>query len=171
MHVGKQYRTVLRRDFPTDEPFPNLWPWRCWFDFFAPDTGIEDELFQLLSTQSSVGLVTDIGSAMRYDFRFESGFNFWDMRWETNILTHAGDHVYRWLFTSFDKAGFALVTAHGFGLSRNSDYWNFDGVFPPGTWSWVGDGDYPSVPSTTNLVVRFSYVDWSSLPPGEQHPH
>jgi len=175
MHVSggefRQYRAAFRRDWPTYQPFPNLWPWRCELNYWSPVTDQLDYVLGVLfDIPSAVATVPTSGTAIQYIFRWDFGFNFAQCEWTIDVTYDADRFKHRWVWTAFDFAGFLKVDARGYGLSPNSNYWNFDGVFVPGTWSSVGTGDWDAMPPASNLLVRSTYVVWSGLPPEEQNP-
>jgi len=168
MHRGIPYRTLHRRDFPTGQDFPNLWPWRCNLDFWNINN-LPNILFDALiglNTMSNVGVLNN--RILLYRFQTDFLANWARLDWSISIGEPDDVQTYKWKFYTNLEAGYAEITATGYALDRNSDYWNCDAVFPSGVYTLFTSGDYLGVTVGNPWLFRSTYSDWDQIPPDER---
>ena len=175
MHVsgghGRQYRTTHRRDWPTGQAFPNLWPFKIKLDDWSIG-GFPSDLFDgMLGTLSGAATIADDGLSIAY--KWENSFLF---DTATILLTEypgTDDLKQGWvfLFTETTKAGFLRIVVDAYLLDGESDLWQVSHPLPAGHWSYDAVGEFGGfVWAGETPLIQMLAARWEDLPVDERSP-
>jgi len=170
MHVGKVYRTVFRRDWPTDRPYPCLWPFRLWCNFCS---GLLEPLYYFgsfsIAPFSSIGVTNDDESRLFYEISTDSAPIDQTMR----LDIFPGDDLrprYELKFTSPDRVGYMLLADRLPVVEDGSGAFTLRLMTNTPDLIIIGTGDFIGWDPAPFMQTWFQYVAWDELPTDEQNP-
>jgi len=175
MHVsggnGKQYRSHFRRDWPTGQAFPNLWPYRVHMGSWNLG-GFPSDLFDNMQEENTEpGVINDADQTIIYtttaSFLGETA---------TLVITCAhgfNDLQQSWnfLFTDNVHAGFVLILYDRYLLDDESDLWQVTYPMDSGHYSVTAVGEFGGfLYDGPNPLIEMFSATWDQLPPDERFP-
>lgn len=175
MHVsggnGRQYRAHFRRDFPTGQAFPNLWPHRIRMGATTLINWPKDLLEEWNDVLSEPGVVSDDGQAITYVAKKETLFETAQC---TITMLHGSldtDQQWTWLYEDDTVAGFLFIQTNFYMLDDESDIWEVSGPLPPAGFVFTAVGAFSSVQyAGDSPTIEMFAAEWADLPPDEQNP-
>jgi len=175
MHVsggdGREYRAHFRRDFPTGQAFPNLWPFKVKLDSWNLGNFPSGEFDNMVGTLSEEGVVSSDQQEMRYTWNR----TFLGETSTFDLICRHGDRdtkqSWRFLFTNNVTAGLYLIAYDLYLLDTESDLWQITRALEAGHYAITAVGGFGGVlfDGPTPEMLFFA-AEWSELPPDEQHP-
>jgi hypothetical protein len=166
MHVGKLYPTAFRRDFPTGQIFPNLWPDRIFFDFFQPTLMPGSRWPWIDQTVSEHGEPSPSGQFLVYQWILDDGLFTGTTTFSIGYGVDEHDQRYIFQFEDTGFPGILILEMQGYGLDPNPDYWNFNLVMPLGLITITQSGSFAGVLFADPTIIRMSYADYFYNPHG-----
>lgn len=175
MHVGAGaghvYRAHERRDWPTGQAYPILWPYRILLGTMYIDNWPDPLLEGLSGRQSSFGQVAADGHTLTYLFENTLLTEIASLQFSYTPFGSDRNQTFFWLFSENHYPGFLLFTARGYLLDEGTDRWKMtrpialSKITRTATGAFVGTNV-----NIAGLLIEMFPVIWSDLPPGEQNP-
>jgi len=166
---GREYRAHYRRDFPTGQAFPNLWPHRIKMGATTMFNWPKDLLEEWNEVVSEVGVVSPDGQAITYVARKETLFETAQC---TITMLHGildTDQQWTWLYEDDTVAGFLFIQANFYMLDMGSDIWQSTHPLPPGDFVFTPAGAFSSVQYVGDSpTIEMFATPWADLPPDER---
>jgi len=169
--AGHVYRSAFRRDWPTHQPFPILWPYRVLMLEWNI-VGFPTDLFDFIQGDySDPAEISDDGQEIIYVW--EASFLLETARLEMRqrVAEFPTIERWRWLFTDNVRAGFCLVTYDGYRLRSFSDRWETSGPSDTANFTFTAVGEFGTCfLGTPRPYFRMTSLEWEDGPDEDRVP-